>query len=370
MMGVLRRTFDRFRGAEEDVITLPPMDGAIRPNQAIEAAALVLEIERPDNLAFDGRRVLFSSGAEVLAFDPSQETAKPETVASFGSEVTCLATDDAGNLAVGLNDGAILFAAGPRKGRDIADRGVERSCPTALLLAGEALVVCHGSRRNAPDAWKHDLMERNASGSVWRIDLATGKPACLSDGLAFPYGAALDRSNNLVVAESWRHRLIGLPPDGAARQPALLDQLPGYPARLAPAARGGYWLCVFAPRSRLVEFVLRERDFCEDMFLEVEPDYWIAPALNSGRSFLEPLQGGAIKQLGILKPWAPTRSYGLLIELDENLQPIASFHSRADGERHGVTSCLDLDGRVLVSCKGGDAIVLLDPRSKRGGANR
>jgi hypothetical protein len=370
MMGLLRRTFDRFRGAGEAAITLPPMDGAIRPNQAIETAAVALEIERPDNLVFDGRRVLFSSGAAVLAFDPSRQTAKPEIIASFDSEVTCLATDAAGNLAVGLNDGAILFAAGPRKGQRIADPGAELSCPTALLLTGEALLVCHGSRRHAPLAWKRDLMERNAAGSVWRIDLAQGKPKCLSDGLAFPYGVALDRSGGVVVSESWRHRLIGLPSERGGAQPALLDHLPGYPARLAPAAGGGYWLCVFAPRSRLVEFVLHERDFCEDMFVEVDVDYWIAPALNSGRSFLEPLQGGAIKQLGILKPWAPSRSYGLLIRLDDDFRPIASFHSRADGARHGVTSCLDLGGRVLVSCKGGDVIVMLDPGSERGGAGR
>ena len=107
---------DRFRGAGEATITLPPMDGAIRPNQAIDAAAVALEIERPDNLVFDGRRVVFSSGATALAFDPSRQMEKPEVIARFDSEVTCLATDAGGNLAVGLNDGAILFAAGPRKG--------------------------------------------------------------------------------------------------------------------------------------------------------------------------------------------------------------------------------------------------------------
>ncbi|HXT09657.1 MAG TPA: hypothetical protein VN715_22320 [Roseiarcus sp.] len=104
------------------------------------------------------------------------------------------------------------------------------------------------------------------------------------------------------------------------------------------------------------------------MFVEV--DYWIAPALESGRSFLEPLQGGAIKQLGILKPWAPSRSYGLLIRLDGDFRPIASFHSRADGARHGETSCLDLGGRVFISCKGGDMIVMLDPGPEPGAASR
>ncbi len=356
IMGPIRRAFDRFRGMGSAAITLPPMDGAIRPNQAIEAAAPVLEVEAPDNLVSDGRRVLFSSGKAVLAFDPAAGAAKTEEIATFDHEVTCLAADRDGAVVAGLNDGTILFAAGPRKGQRIADTGAKPSCPTALLLDGAMLIVCHGSRQNAPLKWKHDLMEQNASGSVWRIDLGGGASTCLADALAFPYGLAPNGPNGFAVAESWRHRIIALPGSGGP----LLDNLPGYPARLAPAVGGGYWLCVFAPRSRLVEFVLHEPDFCADMFREVESDYWIAPSLASGRSFLEPLQGGAIKQLGILKPWAPSRSYGLLIRLNAKFRPVTSFHSRADGKRHGVTSCLDLGGRVLVACKGGNAIVALD----------
>jgi hypothetical protein len=372
MMGPLQRAMDYFRGTGDAAITLPPMDGAIRPNQAIEIAPLVLAIERPDNLVRDGRRIVFSSGKAVLALTGTEaETAtaaaaKTDTIARFDSEVTCLATDDDGNLVVGLNDGTISFAAGPRRGQTIADPGARPSCPTALLIDGASLIICHGSRQNPPSAWKHDLMQRGSSGSVWRIDLATGTTKCLSAGLAFPYGLIPGPAGNFAVSESWRHRVVAVPQSQGGAASVLLDHLPGYPARLAPAAGGGYWLCVFAPRSRLVEFVLRERNFCTDMLREVEPDYWVAPSLSSGESFLEPLQGGGIKQLGILKPWAPSRSYGLLIRLDANFHPVASFHSRADGSRHGVTSCLDLGERVLVASKGGDAIVTLDLRAADG----
>ena len=34
----------------------------------------------------------------------------------------------------------------------------------------------------------------------------------------------------------------------------------------------------------------------------------IAPALATGKSFLEPIQGGARKKLNMLKPWSPTWS--------------------------------------------------------------
>ena len=105
-------------------------------------------------------------------------------------------------------------------------------------------------------------MEKNATGSVWRIDLASGKAACLADGLAFPYGVHRGRR--------WqrpdRLRELASPAAAAAgrrraRRCRSCRKLPGYPARLAPAPDGGAWLALFAPRNRLIEFVLQEDDY-------------------------------------------------------------------------------------------------------------
>src|SRR5262249_51654376 len=137
----------------------------------------------------------------------------------------------------------------------------------------------------------------------------------------------------------------------------VLSKLPGYPARLAPAADGGAWLALFAPRNRLIEFILEEDAYRAEMLREVPPEHWIAPTLSSGANFLEPLQCGGVKTMGIHKPWSPSRSYGLIVRLDSALRPVASFHSRANGRRHGITSVLDLDGRVLAASKGGGVIL-------------
>src|SRR5690242_3815214 len=198
-------------------------------------------------------------------------------------------------------------------------------------------------------------MQGGASGSVWRMDLRDGGTACLARNLAFPYGL-LVAGSDLIVAESWRHRLLRLPLAGGAAQP-VLAKLPGYPARLAPAAAGGAWLTLFAPRNRLIEFVLEEDAYRADMMRDVPRDFWIAPALSSGASFLEPLQCGAVKTMGIHKPWSPTRSYGLVARLDAHLRPIASYHSRAGGRRHGVTSIVQAAIGALVTAKGGNAIL-------------
>jgi hypothetical protein len=63
--------------------------------------------------------------------------------------------------------------------------------------------------------------------------------------------------------------------------------------------------------------------------------------------------------MGIHKPWSPTRSYGLVVRLDPNLRPVASFHSRANGRRHGITSLVERNRRVFVTSKGGNAILSL-----------
>ena len=115
-------------------------------------------------------------------------------------------------------------------------------------------------------------------------------------------------------------------------------------------------LALFAPRSQLIEFVLSEDHYRKRMIDEIHPDHWVAPTLRAGRTPLEPTQQGGVKQLGVLKPWSPTRSYGLIARLDPTYRPIASLHSRANGRLHGVTSCLAFGGRVYFSAKG-DGIV-------------
>ena len=113
----------------------------------------------------------------------------------------------------------------------------------------------------------------------------------------------------------------------------MVDGLPGYPSRMAPAAGGGWWLTCFTLRTQLVEFVLREPAFRRRMLKEIDPRYWIAPALNSGNTFLEPMQGAHLKTMGVVKPWAPPRSYGLVIRLDERGLIRYSLHSRFDGQQ-------------------------------------
>jgi len=342
---------DIFRGK---AVTIPPMDGALKPNTVLDDAPAVLEVTAPDNLCSDGERLIFSSGDKVFALDGDQV----EEIQSFDAAVTALAVSPSGDLAIGLDNGELGLMPKSGNPRDLPATA-NLACPTALAFdQSGALYVAQGSARHRPSDWAVDLMSKNAFGSVWRLDLTGhGSAKMVVQGLAFPNGLLADR-DSVIVSESWQHRVVRLATNGT--QKPILEKLPGYPAKLSPAGDGGVWLALFAPRNRLIEFTLMEDAYRQQMMRDVPREYWIAPALFSGGNFLEPLQCGGVKTMGIHKPWSPSRSYGLVVKLDAQLRPVASFHSRANGRRHGVTSVAEVKGRVFAASKGGNVILEID----------
>lgn len=332
---------DLFRGR---AITIPPLDGAFGPNTALDATEVFAELSAPDNLVWRDGKLHGTSGGRVLAWDGDTF----DCVAMFEASVTALAATPGGGIAVATEDGA-LTEDGVRV--SLPD-GV--ACITALAYGADGtLWLANGSARHPASAWVVDLMEKGASGSVWRRAPGAAFERVAGD-LAWPCGL-LPEADGIVVSEASRHRLVRV--EGTSVTP-ILSHLPGYPARLAPAP-GGAWLAIMAPRNRLIEFVLQDDAYRRDMMAEIPRAFWIAPALSSGQSFLEPLQCGGIRSMGTHKAWSPSRSYGLVVQLDANIAPLRSLHSRADGKRHGVTSALEVDGRLYVASKGGDAVLRL-----------
>lgn len=357
MIGAVMDRIDRYLGRGRHSIAVPVMDGPLHPNNRLEEAKAVFNAPDLDNLiALDGQ-VWFSSGPRLMHL--SGDAAEPDLVVKLDASITCLAASQAGALAIGLDGVGLLLRGGAHDDKRIETlQGQALICPTAAVFDGEdTLIVTLGTKDTRHADWKRDLMAFGKTGSVWRIDLVTGKGTPLAQGLAYPYGVCLTESG-IAVSEAWAYRVV-LIEDGKVR-PVLTD-LPGYPSRLIPAPQGGYALAVFAPRNQLVEFVLREPEFLQAMTTQVHPDYWIAPKLMWGEGFKEPMQGAALKTMGIIKPWAPTWSYGLVIVLDDAFQPVEAFHSRADGSRHGVTSLCTHAGRIVAGAKGAGVAVALAP---------
>ena len=338
-MSVLDPILDLFRGK---AVTIPPMDGALKPNTALDDGEVVAAALAPDNLAVLRGVPIYSSHREIRQLGHDHAV-----VETCPADVSAIAVAEDGTLAIGLDDGSL------KVGERMIDgfNGI-----TALAFQGNNLYVANGSDDFRPNQWVSDLMHRNASGSVWEVDVKSGQRRKLAGGLAFANGVAVDAVNQrLIVSESWRHRLSAVPLTGGNPK-EVLGRLPAYPGRITPAPHG-YLLALFAPLNRLVEFVLQEAQYRADMMREIDSRYWIAPTLSPPDSFLEPLQNGGVRSMGVHKPWSPTRSYGLVAILNNALQPESSYHSRANGRFHGVTSAIAVDGAIIAASKGGNHII-------------
>ncbi len=359
----LTRILDAVWGRGEYSVTVPSMDGALRPNTRLDEASALLEAAGVDDLAVVDGRLYFSQGADLMMLDATD--AAPRLVKTFAAPISALAASAGGQLALALDSGGILIRPVAAEEAEVAVKlpGQAMSASALNFAADGSLLVCVGSSRNPVSGWKRDLMMLGSSGSVWRVPAGSGGSSFgqaeqVGRDMAFPSGGTVDARGDVIVSEAWRHRVVRKRANGAW-EPVLWD-IPGYPGRLVRMASGtGYWLCVFAPRSQMIEFVLREKLYRERMIAEVPEDFWMAPTLRAGLSFKEPLQGGGVKHLGIHKPWGPTRSYGLLVRLDENFKPVESFHSRSDGKRHGVTGAADWNGETIVASKGDGVLVKL-----------
>jgi hypothetical protein len=355
------------RDGEQNAI--PSLDGALSPNDRLEACTVIGDplpglddvVAAPDGAVFvsTGRHVLRLSGAGF---------AERTLVIEFDGEAGGLALHPDGRLLVCVAGHGLAAIDPARSGLHWL-----RNCdgyPLAGLLSvavapdGRIFAV-EGSRARAPAEWRHDLMEKRHNGRLIVCGAALDAATTMLGDLHYPYGVAIV-SGQLWFTESWAHRVsrMPLPQNGSAAPQTVLRNLPGYPARLHGDGRDGFCLALFARRTHLIEFVLKEDDFRSEMIASMPPDYWIAPAYAGGADCLEPMQIGGVKALGIQKPWAPPRSYGLLVHLDGNGEPTSSIHSRAGGRFHGITgACATSQGTVIASR--GAGCLLLEPGDMR-----
>lgn len=347
MIAAFRAFADRFLGRGDATITVPSFDGALKPNQILEKAETIGQFKAPEDIATDGKVLYIADGAAILRVDANATT----EVKRFDRGITALCCLPDGGMAVALDGREVQVFATPSASTAAATFSDPSMHAINAISPGPqgTLVATDGSTARPCEQWVHDLMERGRTGRVLSLDIASGRVRTIASGLHYAFGVC-PVGDALFVSESWRHRLVAIGPDGSRR--VIVDNLPVYPSRLSAAASGGFWLTAFAARTQLVEFVLRENAYRRRMMAEIDPDYWIAPKLKSGQSFLEPMQGAHIKTMGVVKPWAPPRSYGLVIKLDADGMPLYAAHSRVDGVNHGVVAAVEMNGALFALAKG------------------
>lgn len=356
-----------FPGSEPG-ISVPPLDGGLTPNDGLDTFDEVAPgrfVEPDDVLPTENHGLLVSTGERVLAIDETGGT--PTVVATLPGPAGALAVDGSGAVLVCVAGVGLCRV---RQGGAVETvltevDGVPLTCLTAVAPAPDGTVyVTDGARSSLPSAWVHDLMRHGASGSLVRLR-PNGSAEVVAGGLRYPHGLAVGADgSHLLLTEAWSHTLSRVSLDGSHRIERLRTDLPGYPARISAAPGGSYWLAFFALRTQLVEFVLEEDEYREEMMRTIQPEFWIRPALRDINSGLVPLQGGQIRKLGVLKPWAPPRSYGLVARVDDSGEALESYHSRPGASRHGVASARQRGDTLYVACAGGDSILMSTVRDR------
>jgi hypothetical protein len=309
-------------------------------------------------LAVDAAGTIYvASQQRILAF-ANQQLEHAEEVARFDGPVSCLAWHASTGLLAGVTDSGLVRINADGHLVPLEMRGMDLRHPSGVAVAPDgAVLVTEGSAHHGSEAWVKDLMERGASGRLLRLAPGSSRAELIADHLAFPTGVTHSPiDGGVLVAEAWGHRLLRFSATG--ERSTVLDDLPGYPYRLVPCDEGAWWLSLFAPRTHLVEFVLAEEGFRRQMMATINADYWIAPSMESGEHHLRPVQIGGLRSQNLKKPWAPSSSYGLVAKVDRDFQVLESYHSRANGSRHGTSGLARVNGRLLVAATGANCLLL------------
>ncbi len=350
-------------GGEKEHTAIPPLDGALAPNNRLEEFASIGAFPEVNDVALSASNELYVSTGNSVVRCGGDGYRVRSVVARFPGNAGTLAFLDDGRLLVCVCGTGVMEVDGSGQSKLLVGEilGKRLSCATGLAAAPDgAVYVTEGSIRHGSDDWVWSLMEGDRSGRLIRYDLSAARTQVLRDGLPFPTGICLSADGaSLLFTQAWDYTVNRYHIEGPRKGQfeTVHKNLVGYPGGISTAPDGGYWLSVFALRTQLVEFLLTQHAFRKEMMRTMDSLYWIRPALRTLNSGLEPLQGGAIKKLGRTKPWAPPRSYGLVVRLDQSGEFVESFHSRADGRRHGVVSARQLRCHLFVCCKGNHEVL-------------
>src|SRR5271165_375108 len=339
--------FFRSKRQESPSMTL---EGVLGPNSRLDEAA-GFRVNAPDAICVvsDGR-LLFSSANSVFSLRGWGEA--PLLWAEFDSSVSALAAAPDGRVAVGFRNGELVVCEGG--GRRVAGWATPTNLTSVadclFLSASELVIVDHGysADQNLLSVATWDEVGR---GRILAI-APSGEPRTVATGLFCPMGVSQDARGDPIVTELERARIIEA--SGKVRQSGY----PAYVARLRKISTGYAMACI-GRRDPLIEFLKTEKDFVARMKATIEPRYWIAPRINPEFSHDFPIELGSTRLFGQIKPWAPSFSYGLVIELDENLAPVGSAHSRANGTRHAISDVAEWNGQLVAVSKASGEILEL-----------
>src|SRR6201998_2647740 len=259
-----------FRNAEQNAI--PSMDGALSPNERLDAFRPIGERLPGADDVVAGRdgEIYVSAGNQVLKLS-GDKFGRRDIAATFDGAAGGLALHPDGRLLVcvaGRGLAAIDLTQPQPQWLEAVDGQALTGLTGVVAAANGAIFMVEGSTGRNPDDWCRDLLEKNHRGRLVRCEANLNGAAVLLRDLHYPYGVVLSADQQHVWwTESWIHGVsrAAIAGNRIATPEPVLRNLPGYPARLHLDNAGCFYLGLFALRTHLIEFVLKEGDFRQAM---------------------------------------------------------------------------------------------------------
>ncbi|XP_078435843.1 protein STRICTOSIDINE SYNTHASE-LIKE 10-like [Wolffia australiana] len=158
-----------------------------------------------------------------------------------------------GLLAVGGDGGATRVVATAAEGLPFGfTNAIEIDQETGIVYFTDSST--HFSRRDFVVA----LLCGDATGRLMSYDPSTGELKVLAEGLSFANGIALSEDKSFIaVVETLHCRVLRywLKTDKAG-QIEILANLPGFPDNISRSPRGGFWVAMYAPRSKVLKMIV------------------------------------------------------------------------------------------------------------------
>jgi len=358
---VMRGVKEFLRPASVKHHSLPPLEAGLRPNSRLEEAVTLTkpgDYEPDDVCVLESGGIRFTAGNAVYAW----ESGDVRQLADVGGAAGPLIRRE-DMLITGVDGRGLVAVDEDGKSTELcSDPAVQRGVTDLAVRPDGSLIVAVGSTEVGADGWPRALIAGDRSGRLVVVD--GGRAQVVAERLPWPSGVAVEPDGSLLVSLSHHQRIERRSPDHPDRGSAVLEKLAFYPGRIRVSANG-WWVAAPYLRNRATELLLSEHEMRDDMVKSIDEAQWLLPSLRRENIYLDPLQMGQLRVLGVLKPWAPPRSYGLVFLFGGDGRVIESHHSRADGSRHGITGVDEAGGRVVVAGKGCRA--LLELRRDNGG---
>ncbi|MEH6549940.1 MAG: SMP-30/gluconolactonase/LRE family protein [Pseudomonadales bacterium] len=302
----------------------PSMTGVYQANNALKSVSLIAkgEVYGPEDIAVDAEGVIYAGmqdGRISRIVD-----GKIESWINTGGRPLGLHFDAQGNLIV-CDAWKGLLSVNPNGEITVLTteaEGLPFRFVDDLDIASDGIIYFSdaSSRFDQPD-YMLDLLEAKPWGRLLSYDPVSRETKVLIRGLYFANGVALSSDESYVlVNETYRYRIsrYWLKGDKAGSSDIFIDNLAGFPDGISSNRNGTFWVAMPSPRMADIDDI-HTKPWLKDIIAKL-PDS--------------------------VKP-APL-SYGLILELNEAGEVVASYHDTDGKHVREITSVQQVNDDLYI----------------------